>query len=61
MCEKYLSKGKVVFWAFMYLEKEYDTIDQHGMWQIQRVYEVSGILLKAVLSICVDSRACVLF
>ena len=31
-CEKYLADGKDVFWAFMDLEKAYDTIDQHGMW-----------------------------
>ena len=26
--EKYLTNGKDVFWAFMDLEKEYDTIDR---------------------------------
>ena len=31
VCEKYLENGKDVFWAFMDLEKAYDTIDQHGM------------------------------
>ena len=31
VCEKYLTNGKDVFWAFMYLEKAYDTIDQLGM------------------------------
>ena len=39
-CEKYLANGKDVFWAFMDLEKAYDTIDRHGMWQILRVYGV---------------------
>ena len=29
------------------------------MWQMLRVYGVGGKLLKAVLSFCVDSRACV--
>ena len=43
----------------MDLEKEYDTIDLHGMWQIQKVYGVGGKLLKAVQSFYVDSRACV--
>ena len=28
---KYLASGKDVFWAFMDLEKAYDTIDWHGM------------------------------
>ena len=50
---------KYVFWAFMYLEKDYDTIDRYGMWQMLRVYGVGGKLLKAVQSFYVDSRACV--
>ena len=33
VCEKYLANGKDVFWPFMDLEKAYDTIDRHGMWQ----------------------------
>ena len=40
--EKYLAIGKDVFWAFMDLEKAYDTIDQHGMWQMLNVYRVEG-------------------
>ena len=31
VCEKDLSNGKNVFWAFMDLEKASDTIDRHGM------------------------------
>ena len=57
VCEKYLAKGKDVFWAFMDLEKSYDTIDRHGMWQMPRVHEVGGKLLTAVQSFYVDSRA----
>ena len=42
----------------MDLEKEYDTINRHGMWwQVLRVCGVQGKLLKAVLSFYVDSRA----
>ena len=59
MCEKYLANGIDVYWAFMDLEKAYDTIDRHGMWQIIRLYSVGGKLLKAVQSFNVDSRACV--
>ena len=59
VCEKYLANGKYEFWAFMDLEKAYDTIDRHGMWQMLRVYGVGGKLLKAVQSFYVDSRACV--
>ena len=40
VCEKNLANGKDVFCAFMDLEKAYDTIDRHGMWQILRVYRV---------------------
>ena len=28
VCEKYLANGKDVFWAFIDLEKAYDTIDR---------------------------------
>ena len=61
MCEKYLANGKDVFLAFMYLdlEKAFDMIDRHGMWQMLRVYGVGEKLLKAVQSFYVDSRACV--
>ena len=34
----------------LWIWKSYDTIDWHGMWQMLRVYEVTGKLLKAVLS-----------
>ena len=54
-----LANGKVVFCALMYLEKAYDTIDRHGMWQMLRVHEVLLRLLKAVQSFSIDSRACV--
>ena len=58
VCEKSLANWKDVFWAFMDLEKAYDTIDRHGMWQMLRVYGVGGKLLKAVQSFYVD-WACV--
>ena len=38
--KKYFANGKDVFLAFMELEKAYDTIDRHGMWQMLRVYGV---------------------
>ena len=40
VCEKNLGNGKEVLWALMDLEKAFDTIDQHGMWQMLRVYGV---------------------
>ena len=57
VCEKYLANGKDNFWAFMDLEKAYDTVYRHRMWQMLRVYGVGGKLLKAVPSFYVDSRA----
>ena len=42
VCEKYHANEKDVFWAFMDLEKAYDTIDRHGMWQMLRLYGVVG-------------------
>ena len=46
--QKYLANGKDVFWAFMDLEKAYDTINRHVMWQMLRVYGVLVKLFKAV-------------
>ena len=48
LCEKYLANEKDVFWACKDLEKAYDQIDWHGMWQMLRVYGVTGKLLKAL-------------
>ena len=48
VCKKYLANGKDVFWVFMDLEKAYDMIDRHGMWQMLRVYGVGRKLVKAV-------------
>ena len=56
VCEKYIANGEVVFWAFMYLEKAYVTIDRHGMWSMLRVYGVGRKLLKAGQRFYVDSR-----
>ena len=53
------TNGKDIFWAFMDLEKAYDTFDRRGMWQMKRVYGVGGKLLKAVQSFNVESWACV--
>ena len=38
--EKYLAHGKDVFWAFMDLEKAYNTIDRHRISQMPRVHGV---------------------
>ena len=47
VCGKYLANGKDVFWAFMDLEKAYDTIDRHGMWQMLRLYGVGGKFVES--------------
>ena len=59
VCEKYLANWEDILWAFMDLEKEYDTIDRHGMCQMLRVCGIRGKLLKAVESFYIDSMACV--
>ena len=57
--EKYLAKGKEVFWAFMDLEKAYDRVDREALWQVVGLYEVGGKLLRALKSFYVGSKACV--
>ena len=59
ICEKYLAKGKEVFWAFMDLEKAYDRIDREGMWKMLGLYGVGGRLLEGVKSFYTNSNACV--
>ena len=59
VCEKYLANGEGVFWALVDLEKAYDTINRHGMWQMLCVYGVGGKSTKAVRRVYVDIRACV--
>ena len=48
VCKKYSANRKDVIWAFMYLEKAYDTVDRNGMWQMLRMFGVAGKLFKAV-------------
>ena len=45
-------------WAFMDLEKAYDTIVRHGMLQMLRVYGVGGKLLKVAQRFYVYSVSC---
>ena len=59
ICEKFLEKGKDVFWAFMDLEKAYDRVDREALWNVLQVYGIGGSLLKAVRSFYMSSRACV--
>ena len=43
VCLKYLANGKDVFWVYMDLEKTYDVIDWHCMWQMLRVYRAGEL------------------
>ena len=59
ICEKYLGKGKDVYFAFLDLEKAYDRVDRDAMWEVLRLYGIGGRLLKAVKSLYAGSVACV--
>ena len=59
ICEKYLAKGKDVYFAFLDLEKAYDRVDREAMWSVLRMYGIGGRLLRAVESLYSNSRACV--
>ena len=59
LCEKLLAKGKDLFWTFIDLEKANDRVDRDALWQVSRLYGVSGKLLKPVQSSYVDSKACI--
>ena len=57
--EKYLGKGKDVYFAFLDLEKAYDRVDRDAMWNVLRLYGLGGRLLQGVKSLYVGSKACV--
>ena len=42
ICEKYLGKGKDVYFAFLDLEKAYDRVDRDAMWNVLRLYGIGG-------------------
>ena len=54
--KKKFGKGRDLFWAFMNLEKAYDSVDRDVLFQATRVYGVGGNLLKAVQSFYVDRK-----
>ena len=43
--EKYLGKGKDVYFAFLDLEKAYDRVDRDAIWNVLRLYGIGGRLL----------------
>ena len=57
--EKYIAKGKDVYFAFLDLEKAYDRVDREAMWRVLKIYGIGGSLLRAVKSMYAGSKACV--
>ena len=45
ICEKYLGKGKDVYFAFLDLEKVYDRVDRDAMWNVLRLCGIGDRLL----------------
>ena len=58
-CEKYLGKGKDVYFAFLDLEKVYGGIDRDATWNLLILNGIGGRLLRGVKSLYVGSKACV--
>ena len=59
ICEKYLGKGKDVYFAFLDLENAYDRVDRDAMCKVLRLYGIGARLLRGVKSLYVGSKACV--
>ena len=59
VCEKYLGKGKDMYFVFLDLEKACDRVDRDAMWNVLRLYRIGGRLLRGVKSLHVGSKACV--
>ena len=59
LCERFESKGKNLYAAYMDLEKAYDRIDRNAMWSVLEMYGVNDRLLTAVKSFYNNSEACV--
>ena len=45
--------------GFIALEKGYDRVNREALWQVLRIYDVGGKLLNGILSMYIDSLACV--
>ena len=59
MAEKYVSKGRKIYDAFMDLEKAYDRVDREGLWEVLRIYGVGGQLLNGMKAFYERVSACV--
>ena len=45
--------------GFISLDKAYDRVNREALWQLLRMYDVSGKLLSGIKSMCAESSACV--
>merc|ERR1711895_129466 len=59
LCEKLKEKRKLVYMAFMDLEKAYDRVDREALWQVLRIYGIGGRVLRGIMSFYVEGKACV--
>ena len=50
--EKYLGKGKDVYFAFLDLEKAYDRVDRDAMWNVLRLHRIGGRLARSEEFVC---------
>jgi len=57
--EKYLTKGRKLYVAFMDLEKAYDRVDWNAMWDVLKIYGVGGPLLNGIKAFYKEASACV--
>ena len=48
VCERYLTKGKNMFQAFMDLEKPCDRTDKDRLWTVLRVYGTGSRLFNEI-------------
>ena len=51
-------RKNIVYVDFM-LEKAYDRVNREVLWQVLRMYDISGRLLSGIKRMHVDSLACV--
>ena len=59
LTERFVSKGKSVYVAYMDVEKAYDRIDRNAMWRVLGMYGVSENVINAIKSFYDGSEACV--
>ena len=57
--EKMSEKQKVVYMAFLDLEKAYDRVPREALWDVLKVYGIGGKLLHAIKSFYKCSESCV--